>query len=389
MFAIFSCSCLRLPEEPAQVEALAHNALPAPIPHAAHLGAEDLDRGLHHRIGERLLGAPPGLRERRLAGVLARQRTHFHPQLAPRLPRSRWRASAGGSPCATVPAAPLRCRFRCGALHRRLRAACRSRASCRARPASPPARAPGTGPTRPPPGTASRGRGTLSRAAPPPGAAGFPAPKGLQAVEDVVQREERRQGREPHHAHLEDPTSGLRCVRAPRALHRPRGGGGRSVAGRRPSGARPARRSAATSASGSSATSARSPVAASTARWRKVLEEVTAEALRVVAVRVQLGEVAEAGAGVAGQDGVGHRHHQPPVRRAQHLAHRGVVGRAARDPSAPAPGGTARRAGSPPLHAHQRQRLVREREAARRRPCGGGARAARPADAPEVVALAA
>jgi len=37
---------LRLPEEPAQVEALAHHALPAPIPHAAHLGAEDLDRGL-------------------------------------------------------------------------------------------------------------------------------------------------------------------------------------------------------------------------------------------------------------------------------------------------------------------------------------------------------
>jgi len=74
---------LRLPEEPAQVEALAHHALPAPIPHAAHLGAEDLDRGLHHRIGERLLGAPPGLRERRLTGVLARQWTHFHPSSRP------------------------------------------------------------------------------------------------------------------------------------------------------------------------------------------------------------------------------------------------------------------------------------------------------------------
>src|SRR5207247_731220 len=88
---------LRLPEEPAQVETLAHHALPAPIPHAAHLGAEDLDRGLHHRIGERLLGASPGLRERRLAGVLARQRTHFHPELAPAtslaMARKRWRVS--------------------------------------------------------------------------------------------------------------------------------------------------------------------------------------------------------------------------------------------------------------------------------------------------------
>jgi len=58
-------------------------------------------------------------------------------------------------------------------LHRRLRAASRSRASCRARPASPPARAPGTRSHRPPPGTASRGRGTLSRAAPPLGRRGF------------------------------------------------------------------------------------------------------------------------------------------------------------------------------------------------------------------------
>src|SRR5439155_1275597 len=73
---------LRLPEEPTQVEALTHRALPAPVPHAAHLGAKDLDRSLHHRIGERLLGAPPGLRERRLAGVLARQRTHLHPEIA-------------------------------------------------------------------------------------------------------------------------------------------------------------------------------------------------------------------------------------------------------------------------------------------------------------------
>src|SRR2546422_6404044 len=39
------------------------------------------------------------------------------------------------------------------------------------------------------------------------------------------------------------PASGRRCVQAPRVLHPPRGGGGRSAAGRRPSGARPTTRS--------------------------------------------------------------------------------------------------------------------------------------------------
>src|SRR5437016_3359433 len=79
-----SCSIRRVMEGGwAPSSALAHRVLPAPIPHAAHLGAEDLDRGLHHRIGERLFGPPPGLRERRLGGMLARQRTHFDPELTP------------------------------------------------------------------------------------------------------------------------------------------------------------------------------------------------------------------------------------------------------------------------------------------------------------------
>src|SRR5207248_693447 len=167
---------LRLPEEPAQVEALAHHALPAPIPHAAHLGAEDLDRGLHHRIRERLLGPPPE-------------------SVAP-------------------------------------------------------------------------GGGTLSRTAPRPGTAGFPAPKGSRRWRmSSSGRSGGRVARRTTHISRTSFGSTLRAgaASASSASRRRRKKRCRSSAERRPACAA----SAATSASGSSATSARSPVAASTAKWRK------------------------------------------------------------------------------------------------------------------------
>src|SRR6266478_4915001 len=145
---------LRLPEEPAQVEALAHHALPAPIPHAAHLGAEDLDRGL------------------------------------------------------------------------------------------------------------------FSRAAPPPGAAGFPAPKASRRWRmSSSGRSGGRVASRTTHISRTSFGSTLRAgaASASSASRRRRKKRCRSSAERRPACAA----SAATSASGSSATSARSPVAASTARWRK------------------------------------------------------------------------------------------------------------------------
>src|SRR5207253_640349 len=56
---------LRLPEEPPEVESLAHRPLLSAlvaVTDAAYLTAEDLDRRLHQRIRERLLGPAPRAR---------------------------------------------------------------------------------------------------------------------------------------------------------------------------------------------------------------------------------------------------------------------------------------------------------------------------------------
>ncbi len=58
-----------------------------------------------------------------------------------------------------------------------------------------------------------------------------------------------------------------------------------------------------------------------------VLEQVAAEALRVVAVLVQRREVVQAGARIARDDRVGHRHDERPVGRAEDGTHRRRVGR--------------------------------------------------------------
>ena len=58
-----------------------------------------------------------------------------------------------------------------------------------------------------------------------------------------------------------------------------------------------------------------------------VIEEVPAEALRIVAVGVERGEVAHAGGRIAAKHVVPHRNHQPAVGGAEDLPHRRLVGR--------------------------------------------------------------
>jgi len=153
------------------------------------------------------------------------------------------------------------------------------------------------------------------------------------------------------------------CRRRER-FHRPRGGAGRSVAGRRPSGARPARRARPPPPPGSSATSAPLAGRGQHGQVRKCRES------RQKRWRVRSrARGARRGGGRRRRGRRPERRRPPPpepsVRRAQHLAHAAASAALPADPSAPAPGGTARRAGSPPFTRHQRQRLRTRARAAR------------------------